>query len=846
MSSRFAVITGASQGIGEELSRVLASRGYSLILVARSKTKLSSLADELSKTYGIKTLFLDCDLSTEAGVAQLSQFCSEHLSEIEVLINNAGFGDLGDFDRQKWEVFKQMVGLNVSALTELTHFFARHFKEKKKGAILNVASTAAFQPDPYFAVYGATKAYVLSFSEALKEELAPYQVKVSVLCPGPTKTPFHERAGTDQSPFVTRYMTSVEQVAREGVDGLFQGKTVIIPGLLNRFLVFTIRLSPRAAVAKLASWMLRPKKISRAALVYLLLVNSLLAQSAPKANKEEPFLVFDFSQTRSFGGTQLGVTKKIKLKLINQGQVPLQLKKDFKQEGNAELFSLDFGACKGVLKPEKFCEVTIAFKPKVEGAFLHRFVLSYVGVKGNLRKELDLDVEGRGVPKACLVSSFGVGGIVESPISLNKAVGSRKIITFDKQGRIYTPSNPRREGVAWARFSPNGAIEVNTGSPDRRTGDGSLIPLLISPLSETRVLSAWLLSYFWSSLSVAVSTATGELDGKFAEEVTKSPRTLPVMSNHAGLVNMGMIPVLEEGESDVNATLSVSRLQEGGMIVAGKFYSISDRQKQRFEEIPKMPLLMKILPTGVLDSAFGENGIAKIENVEDKIVGLEVLPDGKVIVLHFGLKQSPGVVQLSRYLADGKRDASFGKSGALSVSDTAGRFFPGTLSLAVDSQGRIFVAGIINSEKEENEPNRSICVLKYQDQLDTSFGKSGVSCISTQELYFRERASSISILPLSTGELLVGFNEKLQGQIRFLLPQARVARILPNGQLDTSFGRAGKANFDCVSAESELSDLVMRPDGKVLMVTQAALNNRMGLLLYDPAEKCSQGSPGSN
>lgn len=257
---RYAVVTGASQGIGEQLARVLAKKGYSLILVSRNLAKLSALAEELSKKDGIKIHCVDCDLSNEAGVGRLIRFCSDYQSEIEVLVNNAGFGDLGDFYKQKWDVFKEMLGLNVDAVTQLSHFFAGHFKEKKRGYILNVASTAAFQPDPFFAVYGASKAYVLSLSEALREELAPHQVQVSVLCPGPTDTPFHRRAGTHQSPFVMRSMTSVEQVAREGIEGLFGGKTVIIPGLLNRILIFTIRVSPRAAVAKLASWMLRPQE----------------------------------------------------------------------------------------------------------------------------------------------------------------------------------------------------------------------------------------------------------------------------------------------------------------------------------------------------------------------------------------------------------------------------------------------------------------------------------------------------------------------------------------------------------------------------------------------------------
>ncbi|NBX92951.1 MAG: SDR family oxidoreductase [Proteobacteria bacterium] len=257
INTRYAVITGASQGIGEHLTKHLATMGYSVILASRNFGKLSQLAEDLEKKRGIKALPIECDLSLESGVQKLIEFCSSDTHEIEVFINNAGFGDLGEFTEQTWEVFAQMIDLNIKALTQLSHFFAIRFKQRKRGFILNVASTAAFQPDPYFSVYGATKAFVLSFSEALREELAPHGVQVSVLCPGPTDTPFHLRAGTDQSLFVTRFMAPVEKVAAKGITGLFSGKTVIVPGLINNILILIIRFSPRAAVARLASLMLR-------------------------------------------------------------------------------------------------------------------------------------------------------------------------------------------------------------------------------------------------------------------------------------------------------------------------------------------------------------------------------------------------------------------------------------------------------------------------------------------------------------------------------------------------------------------------------------------------------------
>lgn len=258
-NNRYAVVTGASQGIGKVIAEELAKKGFSIILCARDHNHLEEVSKDLMKQYSIQALTCSCDLSNSTGLKKLTDFVSPYLSEVEVLVNNAGFGDLGHFADRNWELYSKMVQLNVVALTELTHFFARLFKNQGKGFILNVASTAAFQPDPYFSVYGATKAYVLSLSEALREELKDSHVQVSVLCPGPTDTPFHARAGTSDSPIIRFSMTSAKQVAQEGVEGLFNKKTVIIPGLLNRVLVFSIRLSPRSFIAKLSAWLLKKR-----------------------------------------------------------------------------------------------------------------------------------------------------------------------------------------------------------------------------------------------------------------------------------------------------------------------------------------------------------------------------------------------------------------------------------------------------------------------------------------------------------------------------------------------------------------------------------------------------------
>jgi short-subunit dehydrogenase len=258
-NNRFAVVTGASQGIGKEIAEELAKRGFSLILCARDQSRLAAVSKEIMVQYPIEALTCACDLTDSEGVKKLSEFSSPYLSQIDILINNAGFGDLGDFSDRSWDLYQKMLKLNIVSLTELTHFFATLFKKRKMGFILNVASTAAFQPDPYFAVYGATKAYVLSLSEALREELRDSNVQVSVLCPGPTDTPFHERAGTQDSPIIRYSMASAKKVAHEGVEGLLNKKTLIVPGILNRLLILTIRISPRAMVAKLSAWLLKKR-----------------------------------------------------------------------------------------------------------------------------------------------------------------------------------------------------------------------------------------------------------------------------------------------------------------------------------------------------------------------------------------------------------------------------------------------------------------------------------------------------------------------------------------------------------------------------------------------------------
>ncbi len=253
---KIAVVTGASQGIGEHIAENFAERGYDLILCARNLELLEQLKLRLQKAYSVKAECVKADLSSESGVLQLTKFCEPYFADIEVLVNNAGFGDGSTFANQKWEVFHEMLELNIVTLTKLTHIFANQFVKNKRGSILNVASTAAFQPVPLFAVYAASKSFVLSFSQAVREELGEQNVNVSVLCPGATATAFHVRAGTDKIFSKNFTMLDVKLVARIGVQGMLAKKAIIVPGFTNRMMIFSQRLSPRGIVVKFAKQMM--------------------------------------------------------------------------------------------------------------------------------------------------------------------------------------------------------------------------------------------------------------------------------------------------------------------------------------------------------------------------------------------------------------------------------------------------------------------------------------------------------------------------------------------------------------------------------------------------------------
>ncbi len=243
------LITGASSGIGRELARVLARNGHNLIFAARRMDELDKLAAEISRTSSVTIRSIRCDLSTPEGPRMLVEEIQSAGIILDGLINNSGFGMLGPFQQCDFARMQGMIDVNISALTQLTRLILPGMIERKSGRILNVASTAAFQPGPLMAAYFATKAYVLSLSEALSYETRGTGVTVSCLCPGPTKTEFGQQAGADRTPlFDDKKIMSATTVAENGYRGMMAGKRVIVTGLWNRVLAFCSPMMPRNLV----------------------------------------------------------------------------------------------------------------------------------------------------------------------------------------------------------------------------------------------------------------------------------------------------------------------------------------------------------------------------------------------------------------------------------------------------------------------------------------------------------------------------------------------------------------------------------------------------------------------
>ena len=246
----FTLITGASTGIGKELSKLCASDGRNLVLVSRDHEKLHLLAENLVAKYRIQVEVLPKDLSTIDSANEIFDKVFSLDLEIDTLINNAGFGSLGAFHRSDLDNQLEMLRLNIVTLTQLTHYFLPAMIAKNSGKIMNIASTASFQPGPYMAVYYASKAFVLSFSEALSEELRETGVTSTALCPGPTRTEFQARAKLGKSNLMRLGMHDAHRVAEVGYRAMVNGKTLAVPGLLNRLLMQSLRISPRVLVRR--------------------------------------------------------------------------------------------------------------------------------------------------------------------------------------------------------------------------------------------------------------------------------------------------------------------------------------------------------------------------------------------------------------------------------------------------------------------------------------------------------------------------------------------------------------------------------------------------------------------
>jgi short-subunit dehydrogenase len=256
MSRPIALVTGASAGIGAAFARSLARRGHDLILVARREAALQALATEVQAAHGIRAEVIPMDLLKPDAPTTLAASVAERGLQVDVLINNAGFGMFGDFAEADAARVRELLELNVVALTGLAHAFIGPMVSRKRGAMVNVASVAAFQGVPHFAVYAASKAYVLAFSEAIAEEVAAAGVTVQALCPGTTRSEFFDVAGMPEEAR-SRYM-SAEAVVEISLDALKSRQHVVVPGLKNTVMTRGGRALPRRALTKIAGKMMKP------------------------------------------------------------------------------------------------------------------------------------------------------------------------------------------------------------------------------------------------------------------------------------------------------------------------------------------------------------------------------------------------------------------------------------------------------------------------------------------------------------------------------------------------------------------------------------------------------------
>ena len=256
MIGKTALISGASYGIGLELAKLMASKGHDLVLLARTKMRLCEIQKNLQDEYGIEVYVIVCDLSLPNACEGVYQKIKMMDLEIDILINNAAIGDWGLFVDSNIEKQKQMLQLNIVALTDLTRLFLPGMVKRRTGKIMNIASTAAFQPGPLMAVYYASKAYVLSFSSALAQELKGSGVTVTCLCPGPTATHFQGSTFPNEVRLTDgQRLADPDDVAKYGIKAMLKGQVVAVHGVLNRIMAINVRFLPQWIILPLVHFM---------------------------------------------------------------------------------------------------------------------------------------------------------------------------------------------------------------------------------------------------------------------------------------------------------------------------------------------------------------------------------------------------------------------------------------------------------------------------------------------------------------------------------------------------------------------------------------------------------------
>lgn len=254
---KWALVTGASSGLGVDFATILAEHGCNVVLVARREDRLKALADTLKDRHKIETRVIAMDLGTSTAARELYEKTKAEGLEIDVLINNAGFGIHADFMETEWERTAQMLQLNLTTLTELTYLYTKDMLARDFGFNLLVSSIGGFQPTPSYAAYAATKSYVLDFGEALAHELRDTNVGVTVLAPGGTRTEFMEVAGQEIAGIVNLAMMESRRCASIGIKAMLKKKPSVVPGLLNKIATFSVRLAPRRVVPAIAGFVMK-------------------------------------------------------------------------------------------------------------------------------------------------------------------------------------------------------------------------------------------------------------------------------------------------------------------------------------------------------------------------------------------------------------------------------------------------------------------------------------------------------------------------------------------------------------------------------------------------------------